>query len=166
MRNAVTFTGGFAHNVGRYCCGESAASLDLTDAYRLFPHVDVEAGVDATLALASEARGAHYDFKADDRFIWGPFGLRGVLPLRRDRAEFSVGAGGTYEKYLVGSPAASVGFVSRDGWGGYASVGAAVALDRRRHFWLRTSPRLFFANTNQFAHDRWLVLNLGLGLRF
>lgn len=69
MRNTVTFSGGFAHNVGNSCCGDSAPSLALTYAYRLFPHVDLEAGVDTTLSLETEARGANYDFKADDRFL-------------------------------------------------------------------------------------------------
>ena len=167
MRNTITFSGGWAHNAGTNCCGESAPSVDVSYAYRLFPHLDLEAGLETALSLGTEARGAHYDFKADDRFFWVPFGLRGVLPMRRGRVELSVGAGGTYEKYSVGNPAQSVAFVSRDGWGGYASVGAAVALDRRRHFWLGTSPHFFFANTDRgYAHDRWLVLNLGLGLRF
>jgi hypothetical protein len=167
MRNAVTLSAGLAHNVGAYCCGESAPNLGLSYAYRLFPHVDVEGGVDTALSLGSEARGANYDFKADDRFLWALFGFRGVLPLRRDRVELSAGAGGAYEKYSVGNPAEFVGFVSRDGWGGYASAGAGIALDGRRHFWLGTSPRFFFANTNRgYSHDRWLVLNVRLGWRF
>jgi hypothetical protein len=167
MRNTVTFSGGFAHNVGNNCCGESAPSVAVTYAYRLFPHLDVEVGVDTALSLGSEARGANYDFKAADRFVWVPFGLKGILPLREGRVELSAGAGGAYEKYSVGHPAESVGFVSRDGWGGYVAMGAAVALDGRRHFWLVTSPHLFFANSNNgYAHDRWFVVNLGFALRF
>lgn len=166
MRNTVMFSGGWAHNVGTNCCGDSVPSVAVTYAYRLLSHVDVEVGLDTTLSLGSEDRGAHYDFKADDRFFWVPFGLRGILALRRDRVEISAAAGGVYEKYFVGSPADDI-FVSRDGFGGYSSVGAAVALDRRRHFWLGTFPRLYFANTNRgYAHDRWFVLNAGLGLRF
>jgi hypothetical protein len=165
MRNTVTFSGGWAQNVGNNCCGDSAPSLALTYAYRLFPHVDVEAGVDSTLSLGTEATGANYDFKADDRFLWVPFGLKGVLPLRSGRVELSVGAGGVFEKYLVGDNSGF--FASRDGWGGYASAGAAVALDGRRHFWIGASPRLFFANTGGgYEHDRWFVLNVGLGFRF
>jgi len=164
-RNAVTLAGGFAHNVGNNCCGDSAPSFALTYAYRLFPHVDVEAGVDTTLSLGTEARGANYDFKADDRFLWVPFGVKGILPLRSGRVELSVGAGGVFEKYLVGDNSGF--FVSRDGWGGYASTGAAIALDERRHFWLGVAPQLFFANANRgYAHDRWFVLNVGLGFRF
>jgi len=167
MRNTVIFSGGFAHNVGGNCWGESAPSLAVSYAYRLFPHVDMEAGITTALALGTEVRGANYDIKADDRLIWVPFGLRGVLPLLSGRVEVSAGAGGVYEKYSVGNPADSVGLVSRNGWGGYGSAAAAVALDGRRHFWLTGSPQLFFANTNQgYAHDRWFVLNIGLGLRF
>jgi hypothetical protein len=87
--------------------------------------------------------------------------------LKSGRLEVFVSAGGLYEKYLVANPADSVGFVSRSGWGGYASGGASIALDRGRHFWLGGSPHFFFANTNNgYAHDRWFVLNLDLGFRF
>jgi len=57
MRNSVTVSGGFAHNVGGNCCGDSAPSLAVSYAYRLFPHVDVEAGVSTALTLGTEARG-------------------------------------------------------------------------------------------------------------
>jgi len=163
MRNTVTFSGGFAHNVGNSCCGDSAPSLAVTYAYRLFPHVDLEAGVDTALSLGTQAVGANYNVKADDRFLWVPFGLKGVLPLRSGRVEVSAGAGGLYEKYLVGDNSF---FVSRDSWGGYASTGIAVAVDGRRHFWVGASPQLFFANTGDGYHSRWFVLNVGLGFRF
>jgi hypothetical protein len=164
MRNTITFSGGFAQNVGNSCCGDSAPSLALTYDYRLFPHVDLEAGVDTTLSLGTEARGANYDYKADDRFLWVPFGLKGVLPLRSGRVEVTAGAGGLYEKYLVGDNSGF--FQSRDSWGGYASIGVAVALDGRRHFWVGASPQLFFANSGSGYKDRWFVLNVGLGFRF
>ena len=166
MRNTITLSAGLAQNAGDNCCGETAPSIAVGYAYRLFSHLDLEVGIDTTLSLGSEARGANYDFKAEDRFIWIPFGLKGILPLRRDRLEVSIAAGGTYEKYSVGNPATSVGFLSRDGWGGYASAGASMALDRGRHFWLGASPRLFLVNTDQYAHDRWFVFNVGLELRF
>ena len=75
MRNTVTFSGGFAHNAGNSCCGDSAPSLAVTYAYRLFPHVDLEAGVDTTLSLGTRSIGANYNVNADDRFLWVPFGL-------------------------------------------------------------------------------------------
>src|SRR5437763_5099530 len=83
IRNTVTLSGGLAHSVGTMFGFESAPSVAVTYAYRLLPHVDLEAGIDTALSLGSEARGANYDIKANDRFIWVPFGLRGVLPLRR-----------------------------------------------------------------------------------
>ena len=167
MRSTVAFSGGLAHNAGNNCCGDSAPALGVTYAYRLFPHVDLEAGFDTTLSLGTEFMGAHYDTKADDRFMWVPFGLRGVVPLRHGRVEVSLGAGGAYEKYLVGNPNEAIGLGARDGWGGYASFGAAVALDKRRRFWLGTSPRVYFVNADRgYAHDRWFILNAGLGLRF
>ena len=140
MRNTITFSGGWAHNIGNNCCGDSTPNVGVSYAYRLFPHVAAEVGLDTALSVGSEARGAHYDLKADDRFFWVPFGFRGILPLREGRVEISAAAGALYEKYSVGSPAESVGFVSREGWGGYASAGASIALDRRRHFWLGSSP--------------------------
>jgi len=163
MRNTATFSGGFAHNAGNSCCGDSAPSLAVTYAYRLFPHVDLEAGVDTTLSLGTRSIGANYNVNADDRFLWVPFGLKGVLPLRSGRVELSVGAGGTYEKYLVGNTSF---LQSRDSWGGYASTGVAVALDGRRHFWVGASPQLFFANSSDGYHSRWFVLNVGVGFRF
>jgi hypothetical protein len=163
-RNTITFSGGLAENAGPSCCGDTAPSLALSYAYRLLPNLDIEAGIDSALALGSKFVSANYDVTADDRFLWVPFGLRGVLPLRHDRVELSAGAGGTYEKYWVGNPSY---VTSRDGLGGYGSVGAAAALDAHRHFWLGVSPFFFFANTGGgYSHDRWFVLNVGLGVRF
>jgi len=167
LRNTITLSGGFAHNVADTCCGESAPSVGLSYAYRLFRHVDLSVGIDSAVSLNTEVRGATYDFKADDLYVWVPFGVSGVLPLHHDRFELSAGGGALWEKYYVASPASSVGLVSRDGWGGYGSAGAAVSLDSKRHFWLGTSPHFFFANTgNGKSHDRWFVLNFDLGFRF
>src|SRR5229473_7883855 len=86
MRSTETLSAGLAHNVGSTCCGESAPSLAASYAYRILPHLDLEAGVDATTLLGTEIRGANYDIKPNDRFTWVPFGLKGVLPLRHGRA--------------------------------------------------------------------------------
>lgn len=168
MRNSVTFGAGFAHNIGNTGYnGDSAPSFALTYAYRVVPHLDVEAGAVGTSSLGTEVRGASYDVKADDHLLWVPFGIRGVLPLRGGRVEISAGGGGTYEKYFVGNPTLALGFVPRTGWGGYAVAGAAVALDEGKRFWLSASPRFLFANTNRgYSDDRWFALNVGLGVRF
>jgi len=167
MRSTITFGAGVAQNVGPSCCGDTAASFSGSYAYRVIPHVDLEAGVNATTLLGTEARGANYDIKADDHLIWVPFGIKGVLPRRNGRQEIFLGAGGLYERYSAGNSASSVGSASRDGWGGYASFGAAFTLDQHRRFWLGGSSHIFFANTNSgYAHDRWFVANLDFGVRF
>ncbi len=107
------------------------------------------------------------DIKLNDRFIWVPFGVRGILPLRNGQIELSAGGGGLYEKYSVSNPNPSVGLLSRSGWGGYFVAGAAVAIDRDRHFWLGASPRWFLANANGAnAHDRWFVVSGEFSFRF
>lgn len=98
----------------------------------------------------------------DDRYLWLTFGLKGILPVANGRLELS--AGGADEKYLAGG---SGFFLLRSGWGGYASTESALSLDRKRHFSISASPRLFFANTNQgCSRDRCFVYNLGFGFRF
>src|SRR5260370_32940694 len=78
-------------------CSVGAASLEVeSQHYRLFHSLAVEAGVVTALHPTPEIGGAHYDILPQDRFIWVPFGLRGVLPLKRGRAELSAAAGLPY----------------------------------------------------------------------
>ena len=134
--------------------------------YRLIPHLDLDAGVHATSSLGTEIRGATYDFFLNDHVLWVPFGVRGVLPVWRNRVEIFAGAGGVYERYFA-LEGTIVGQISRDGWGGQASGGASIALDRRRRFWLGGSSYFFFANTNNgFSHDRWVTATGDFGFRF
>lgn len=166
-RNSVTFSGGWANNAGNTCCGDSAASLGLTYAYRVIPHFALEAGVDSAIGLGTEVRGANVDVKLDDRMLWVPFGVRGILPLRNGRVELFIGAGGLYENYHVTNAFTAFGLESRNGWGGYVSGGGAVALDRGRRFWLGGSSHFYFANTNNgYSHDRWVTATLDLGFHF
>ena len=172
LRNTITVSPGWAQNVGRTCCpgtptvaGNTAPVIGVAYAYRVLPNLDLEAGVATAFSVGTEASGANFDFKAHDSFIWAPFGLRGVLPLRRDRVELSAAADGLYEKYHVGNSHNGF-FGSRAGWGGHASVRAAVGLDRRRHFWIGASPHLYLVNSTGLSRDRWFVLNLDFAFRF
>ena len=166
-KNTLTFSGGLANNAGNTCCGDTSPALGLTYSYRFLPHVALEAGVDSAIALGTEIRGANYDAHIGDRMFWVPFGVRGILPLRHNRIELFVSAGGLYEKYYAANPFDSVGVVSRDGWGGYAALGASVALDRSRHFWLGGSSHFFFGNSNNgYAHDRWVTTTADFSFRF
>jgi hypothetical protein len=58
----------------------------------------LEAGAGVTVATnpAPEILGANYDIKPDDRFMWIPSGVRGVLPLRGGRVKHSAGGGFSY----------------------------------------------------------------------
>ena len=166
FRNSVVFTGGSARDVNAFCCEtETALSLGITYGYRPVAHLQLEAGLTAALSSAPEIRGANYDIRPADRFFWVPFGARGILPVSGGRVELSLSGGGLYEKYQVSNPASVVGLVSRDGWGGYLAGGAALAIDRSRHFWLGVSPHWFMANAGN-ARDRWLVIAGDFGFRF
>jgi hypothetical protein len=168
LRNSVTFSGGYGRDINSGCClADTAVSLGASYGYRVLRNLQIEAGIMTALNPAPEIRGAHLDIKPEDRFIWAPFGLRGILPMKRDRIELSLAAGGLYEKYSVSNPNSAVGLRSRDGWGGYFAGGAALAIDRGQHFWLGVSPRLYLANAdNGFTHDRWFVVSGDLGFRF
>ena len=168
-RNSITFSGGYARDIHASCCQtDSALSLGASYGYRVFPFLQLEAGATTALHPRPEIRGANYDIKPEDRFIWVPFGVRGVLPLRRGRVELSAGGGGLYEKYSVSNPDSGIGLATYDGWGGYFVAGAAASIDRRRHFWLGASPRWFLANAGYkgYTHDRWFVITGDFSFRF
>ncbi len=165
MRNNVAFHVGQARDVGEHWGpANTALSLGATYGYRPIPNLQIEAGVITAIHPSPEIRGAHYDVVPNDLFTWVPFGLRGILPLRGGRFELSAAAGGLYERYSVGNLNTATGPLPRTGWGGYFGLGAAVAIDRGRHLWLGTSPRLFMANSE--ARDRWVAIGGEVGFRF
>ena len=142
-------------------------SLGATYGYRLFPHLQIEAGLTTALHPTPELRGATFDIQPTDRFVWVPFGFLGILPLRNRRIEISLGGGGTYEHYSTGNIPAFIGLQSQAAWGGYLSVGAAVALERSRHFWLGASVREFLGTATRTGdHDRWTVVTGDLSFHF
>jgi hypothetical protein len=167
LHHSFTFSAGAAVPVQTNCCqNDTVASLGLTYGYRVLPFLQLEAGFTTAANAAPEFRGANYDIQPNDRYVWVPFGIRGIVPVR-ERVELSVAGGGLYERYTVDRSGAGFGLVDRRGWGWQAGAGAAVALDRRRHFWLGGSPRFFFANTNRgYSHDRWFVLSGDIAFRF
>ena len=164
-RNLLTFSGGWADQIGPSYQNESATSLGLTYGYRWRQYVALEAGIQTALQPGPEVRGAHYDFKPDDRYIWVPFGVRLIAPIAEDRVELSVGGGGLYQRYSISNSGSGFGFDPYNAWGGYGVASAAVALDRRRHFWVGGSPRFFIAN-GDFHRDRWVTLTAEFGFRF
>jgi hypothetical protein len=103
LRHSVTFGLGSAIGNPRACCEkDTAVSLAATYGYRLFRHFQIEAGMTTALHPTPELQGANFTIQPTDRFIWVPFGLRGILPLRSGRIELSAAGGGLYENYFTG----------------------------------------------------------------
>jgi len=93
-----------------------------------------------------------------------PFGLRFIHPLRHDRVELSVGAGGLYEHFSgFDSPSGLV--PSYGAFGGFVKASVEVALDNRRRFWVGATPRVIVANGTN-ARDRWFMVTGDVGFRF
>jgi len=166
FRNQLTFGGGWTHELNGYE-PETAAVLEGSYGYRLRRHLQVEAGLVVGLQPAAELCSAHGCSQPHDRYYWVPFGLRVVAPLWRGRLEVSAGGGGVYEKYVVANTnQIPCCFYGVDGWGGYFVGGAAVPLDRGRHWWVGASPKWFLANPTEGQHDRWFVIPLEFSWRF
>jgi len=165
-KNLLTFSGGWANQIGPSYESESATSLGLTYGYRPSHYLEFEAGIQTALKPGPEIRGANYDFKPDDRYIWIPFGVRVIAPVAEDRVELSVGGGGLHQRYSISNSGSGFfGFDPYNAWGGYGVASAAVALDRGRHFWLGASPRFFIAN-GESHRDRWVTITGEFGFRF
>jgi hypothetical protein len=62
-------------------------SLGATYGYRVLRYLQIEAGVTTALQPTPELGGATFIIEPTDRFVWVPFGLRGVLPLRSGRID-------------------------------------------------------------------------------
>lgn len=164
LRNSVTFGAGYGRDVNAFCCQtDTAVSLGVTYGYRILPFLQVEAGVTTALNPVGRFIDANYNVQSANRFIWVPFGVRGILPLHADRVELSLAAGGLYENFLIAPNPPGVG--GRTGWGEYFGAGTAVALDHGRHFWLGASPRFYLATTGG-ANDRWFVITGDVSFRF
>jgi len=164
-KNLITFSGGWADQIGPSYGGERATSIGLTYGYRALRHIAFEAGIQTALQPGPEVRGANYDFQPDDRYIWVPFGVRFILPLDDDRFELSAGGGGLYQRYSISNSGSGFGFNAYNAWGGYGVGAVSVALDRGRHFWLGASPRFFLAN-GSYARDRWFTITGEFSFRF
>jgi hypothetical protein len=118
-----------------------------------------------------------------------PLGGRAVLPLARGRIEVHAGGGGAYLRYQeqVSVPSGvhcygtcyhdidCLTCASRSGWGQYATVGAAVALDRQSRTWQSLNTQFFNGGTSgeslgsvpaRKSRDTWTVVSLELTRRF
>jgi hypothetical protein len=168
LRNSVTFDAGSAltgpRGSGQF---DTTVGLGATYRYRWLRYLDVEAGVMTALHPTPTLRGATFTIDPTDHFIWVPFGLRGVLPLRNGAVELSAGAGGIYENYSAGNIPSFIGPQSQSAWGGYFVAGAAAAVTRSRRFWVGASAREFLGNANRTSnHDLWFLVTGDFTVRF
>jgi hypothetical protein len=154
---------GISHNIGACCQSNSALSLGATYGNRPARHLEFEVGVITAWNPAPDIYGRNFSVQPDDLFIWVPFGVRGILPLRSDRVELSAGGGGVYEKYSVRDGSAI--YRSRSGGGAYLTLGVAVALSERKEWWLTAAPRFFIVNPRGY-NDRRLAVVGGIARWF
>jgi hypothetical protein len=163
QRYDFTFSGGASFPLGQY---DTSVSLGATGGFRLTPSIELETGVFGVISPVGASCGAVGCTTVDSRYIWVPFGVRFILPLKQDRVELSAGAGGLYDNFSSASSMFS-GPLSYHGFGGYLKTSVAVALDRHRHFWLGATPRVIVANGSGVnARDRWFMITGDIGFRF
>jgi hypothetical protein len=165
-RNRLTFSGGWSRDIGGVSFRrESATGFGLSYGRRVWKYAEAEAGVFTALDPTGDLCNAHGCVDANDNFLWVPFGLRFLAPSFGGRFEVSAGGGGLCERYRTENPVSGPSPFVRTGWGGYFVAGAAVALDRGRHFWIGAAPRWFLANP-AYARDRWFQIAGEVSVRF
>jgi hypothetical protein len=102
LRNSVTFGVGYGRDVNAFCCQTgTAVSLDATYGYRIWPFLQVEAGLATALNPLGGSRGDNYNVQPDNRSLWVPFGVRGILPLHSNRVELSLVAGQNDRRFVI-----------------------------------------------------------------
>lgn len=140
--------------------------------YRFLKHWAVEFGVDTSLVKTGNyavivtypASGTiltgpssySYSYSKINAFATSmPFGFRGILPLSQGRLELFGGGGGAY----LWNPNSNDG-----GWGWQASLGARLAVDKHRRYWLGTTGR--YVRSNWANPSQWITWTADLGFRF
>jgi hypothetical protein len=164
-RYDFSLSGGMGWDVGSsYPSSGSTVSLGATGGYRVTRWFELEAGAFGGLNPLGPECYSYGCQTPDSHYIWVPFGGRVIVPFAHDRFEWSVGAGGLYERFAASNLSAGLPY-SYNGFGGYVKSSVAVALDRHRHFWIGMTPRMILANGGG-ARDRWILLTGDIGFRF
>jgi hypothetical protein len=154
--------------------------------YRFHPNFQVDVGMD-TIFHAARVRdfldtGTFGPLRIKDYQFLIPFGARAILPLDRGRFLFSAGGGGARLQYaeLLRQPSDYYNLDcyvcnSRGGWGYYGLVGGSVALDRRKHFRLGVTGKVYQGHTKGDplgpfppfrTRDRWANVTGEFGISF
>jgi hypothetical protein len=125
--NRLTGTFGALNPAGGYQTNDFGSSpmLSFDYGYRFHRYAQADVGVD--IAFATETL-SQPTVTSTRRNIYIPrFGYRAVIPLRQDRIEASIGAGGAYTFY---KPT----IVGREMWMVYGQIGANYALDIEKRY--------------------------------
>lgn len=185
-RHNITFgAGGAAPRAALRDYFSSKPAITLSYGYRFLRNFQVEAGLDTVFGAAG-VRDFYQSplgpLRIRDYQFLLPFGGRAILPLGTERLLLFGGAGGAYLRYseLIRQPSDYLRLDcpvcgSRSGWGYYTLAGAAIFVDRGRHFRTGVSTKVYRGHTEgdplgaapaARTRDRWLQVYGELGVSF
>jgi hypothetical protein len=137
---------------------DTSFSLGVNYGYRFHRYFQADAGLDTGFGAAGVrdfVETALGPLRIRDYQYLVPFGGRAILPLMDDRLQIFGGAGGAYMRYSERIRQPSDYFridcpycTSRDGWGSYGQLGAAVFVDSARHFRVGFTTRVYRGHTD------------------
>jgi len=164
---------------------KGSPSLSVAYGYMYRPHFQIDLGVDTVVGAADVQDAtftAYGPMQIRDYQFLLPIGVRGVLPLGRDRVRLGAGAGGAYLHYteLLDQPDENTNVpcavcTSRNGWAYYGLGALDYFMDEGRHFRVGATAKFYRGRTTGHAfggvpssktNDRWLVFSLHFGLSF
>lgn len=160
-RNTVSIGAGgtFAGDMLRTEDFSSGPSFSATYEFRLFRYLAPEIGL--LDLLPNQTQYSKYGTSVvRERVTLLSFGVRGVLPLARDRVELFAGPGGAHiwsnESYVTGYNAPS--------WLFQIDGGIRFAIDGKRRFWV--GPRCAFVRDGGRPTEEWVSFTGDFGFRF
>lgn len=147
------FTGNYEYRLAKYFAVEAGVDTLLPSGFGAELVPEIPSGV----SLSNGCSCIIIPETERSRVTLLPFGFKGILPVASNRLELFGGVGGAY---AWNSDYGQY----RDALLPQASLGARLALDRDRRFWLGTSLRGYF----NFGSGKqvWSPFTLDLGIRF
>ena len=151
------FTGSYEYRIQKYISLEAGVNETLTKYPYSATSSIIPAGTNLLSFFTSGDTVIIQQGKSHSTSL--PFGLRGILPLSGGRLEIFSGLAGDY--FWNGRSAAPY---AADSWGARGSLGARIAIDKQRRFWLGTTGTV----SREFGSGRqvWTTWTADLGYRF
>jgi hypothetical protein len=155
QRGGPTFTGNYEYRLSTYLAVEGGTDILFPSIKYWQPPAVIPPG--QNLLIGPGCSVCPFPISDRSRVTLLTYGLKGILPLARNRVELFAELGGAYawNSELGGHLNAFLG---------QASLGGRLALDSGHRFWLGTTLRGFtnFGSSKQ----AWVPLTLDLGIRF